>query len=48
MSSGVLIWVILFGIFAIIFFSIAAIVSVKGIADIKELMNDPELSGEND
>lgn len=43
MSNGVIIWMSLFAIFAVIFFSIAAIVSVKGIADIKEIMNDPEL-----
>lgn len=43
MSSGVLIWMILFGFFAVIFFVIAGIISVKGIGDIKEIMNDPEL-----
>lgn len=48
MTSGVLIWMILFGIFAVIFFTIAAIVSHKGVADIKELMNDPELNQRDD
>ncbi len=48
MSSGVIIWMTLFGIFAVIFFSIAAVVSYKGIGDIKELMNDPELNKEHD
>lgn len=43
MHSGVLIWIILLAIFASIFFTIAAIVSWKGVADIKELMNDPDL-----
>ena len=43
MSSGVLFWMILFGIFAFVFFAIAAVISIKGIADIKEIMNDPEL-----
>ena len=48
MSSGVIIWMVLFGVFASLFFGIAAIVSWKGVADIKELMNDPELSEGND
>lgn len=44
MTNGILIWMILFGVFALIFFSIAAVVSVKGVSDIKEIMNDPELN----
>ncbi|WP_161485170.1 hypothetical protein [Balneola sp. EhC07] len=44
MTDGILIWMILFGIFAFIFFSIAAVVAVKGVSDIKEIMNDPELN----
>lgn len=48
MASGVLIWMILFGIFAILFFAIAGVVSYKGVADIKELMNDPELNQKDD
>ncbi len=43
MSDGVTLWMLIFAVFAMIFFSIAAVVSVKGIADIKEIMNDPEL-----
>lgn len=46
MSSGVLIWMILFAFFALIFFSIATMVSVKGIAEIKEIMNDPDLKND--
>jgi len=44
MSSGMLIWMILFAVFAVIFFVIATVVSIKGIAEIKELFNDPELN----
>jgi hypothetical protein len=44
MTDGILIWMILFGVFALIFFSIAAVVAVKGVSDIKEIMNDPELN----
>lgn len=43
MNDGTLYWMILFAVFSILFFVIAAIVSFKGIAEIKELFNDPEL-----
>jgi|AntRauTorckE6833_2_1112554.scaffolds.fasta_scaffold00002_128 hypothetical protein len=43
MNEATMIWMILFGVFATIFFVIAGIVSVKGIAEIKELFNDPDL-----
>ncbi len=48
MNDGVTIWMILFAVFALIFFVIAGIVSWKGVADIKELMEDPELNQSND
>ncbi|MEX0719567.1 MAG: hypothetical protein WD059_02790 [Balneolaceae bacterium] len=44
MNDGTTIWMIIFAVFALIFFVVAAIVSVKGIADIKDLMNDPDLN----
>jgi len=43
MSDGTMFWMITFAVFAVIFFVIAAGVSIKGIAEIKELFNDPEL-----
>lgn len=43
MSDETLFWMITFAIFAFIFFVIAAVVSIRGIAEIKELFNDPEL-----
>ena len=48
MNDGIMIWMILFAVFALIFFVIAGIVSWKGVADIKELMEDPELNQSND
>lgn len=47
MNEAALFWMIIFGVFAIIFFVIAAIVSVKGIAEIKELFNDPDLQNDD-
>lgn len=43
MNSGTLVWMIIFGVFAVMFFVIAAVVAFKGVAEIKELFNDPEL-----
>ncbi|MEO9886626.1 MAG: hypothetical protein ABJR05_17605 [Balneola sp.] len=47
MSEGVLIWMTLFGIFAVIFFGIATVVAIKGVSDIKAIMNDPELNNDD-
>jgi|GEM_PF-1410697 len=38
MHDGVIIWMSLFGIFATLFFGIAAVVSVKGLDDVRDLL----------
>jgi|TARA_R100001015_G_C4561955_1_gene121641 hypothetical protein len=47
MNDGTLIWMILFGVFATIFFVIAAVISIRGVAEIKELFNDPDLQNDD-
>jgi hypothetical protein len=39
MNSGALVWLVLFAVAAICFFSIAAIVAVKGTSDLKDLLS---------
>lgn len=48
MDDAAMIWILIFGFFAMLFFVIAAVVSFKGIAEIKELFNDPDLNKNND
>ncbi|MGF1671397.1 MAG: hypothetical protein ACFCU6_13190 [Balneolaceae bacterium] len=48
MNDGTILWFAILVIFALIFFVIAAVVTYKGIAEIKEIMNDPELKKKND
>lgn len=43
MNEETFVWIIIFAIFAGIFFVVAFVVSFKGIKEIKELMQDPEL-----
>ncbi|MEO1020978.1 MAG: hypothetical protein AAFW89_00425 [Bacteroidota bacterium] len=42
MHEGTIIWMILFAAFALLFFGIAAVVSVRGISDIKDLLSETE------
>lgn len=41
MKTGALIWMIIFAISAAAFFIVAAIVSVKGFSDLKDLLRPP-------
>lgn len=43
MNEATWIWMIIFGVCATMFFVIAAVVAFKGIAEMKELFNDPDL-----
>ena len=41
MKTGALVWLIIFAISAATFFIIAAIVTVKGFSDLKDLLRPP-------
>ncbi len=45
MTGGALFWVILCGISVILFFGIAAVVSVRGIGDLRDLLGGAEKRG---
>ena len=47
MNNGTIIWMAIFAVSALIFFAIASVVTVRGVKEIKELMNDPELNKES-
>lgn len=38
MTTGVLVWLIVFGIAALMFFVIALVVGVKGVGDLRDLL----------
>jgi len=38
MNTGALLWIIIFAISAAIFFIVAAVVSVRGVSDLKDLL----------
>jgi hypothetical protein len=38
MTTGVLAWLIVGAVFAVLFFGIAAVVSVRGVKDLRELL----------
>jgi hypothetical protein len=38
MNRGTLIWMIIFAVSALVFFAVALVVSVKGVADLKDLL----------
>lgn len=48
MSSGVLVWMVIFGLFAALFFGIAAVVSFKGIDDVRDLLFNTNKGQENE
>lgn len=48
MSNGVLIWMVIFGLFATLFFGIAAVVSVKGVDDVRDLLFNTNKDKENE
>jgi hypothetical protein len=38
MTAGALFWLILFGIAALVFFGIALVVTIRGVADLRDLL----------
>lgn len=46
MSTGVLVWLIIFGIAAALFFVIAAVVGVKGVGDLRDLLRGARRNGD--
>jgi hypothetical protein len=42
MSGGVLFWMIVFALSTVCFFVVAAVVTVKGSHDLKDLLRDPQ------
>jgi hypothetical protein len=45
MNKGTLFWMIVFATFAFCFFTVAAIVSVKGFKDLKDLLRSTKQGG---
>ena len=45
MRTGTLIWLIIFAISAATFFIVAAVVAVKGIGDLRDLLRPPDDRG---
>jgi hypothetical protein len=39
MNNGTLFWMIIFGVAALFFFGVAAVVTVKGFGDLKDLLH---------
>ena len=42
MNTGALLWIIIFAISAAVFFIVAAVVSVRGVSDLKDLLRSKE------
>jgi hypothetical protein len=42
MSNGTLLWLIIFAIAAATFFIVAAIVTIKGLSDLRDLLRPPD------
>lgn len=42
MTTGSLIWLIIFAISVAVFFTVAAIISVKGFSDLRDLLRRPD------
>lgn len=45
MTTGSLIWLIIFAVSVAVFFIVAAIVSVRGFGDLRDLLHTPEKRG---
>jgi hypothetical protein len=39
MTGGALLWLILFGIAALVFFGIALVVAIRGLSDVRDLLS---------
>ena len=46
MPSGVLLWLVLFAVAALVFFGVAAWVSVTGVADVRDLLHRNRAGGD--
>lgn len=42
MNEGMLIWMVIFAVFAVAFFGVAAVVAVTGWSDVRDLLTRPE------
>jgi hypothetical protein len=47
MTAGVLFWLILFGIAAIMFFGIALVISIRGVSDLRDLLGSSTRRGKD-
>ena len=42
MTAGAMFWFILLGIAALVFFGIALVVTIRGVSDVRDLLNSSE------
>jgi hypothetical protein len=47
MTAGALFWLFLFGIAALVFFGIALVVTIRGVSDLRDLLNSSKHSQKN-
>ncbi len=47
MTTGALFWLILFGIAALVFFGIALAVTIRGVSDVRDLLDSTERHDSN-
>lgn len=47
MTAGALFWLLLFGIAALVFFGIALVITIRGVSDLRDLL-DSSRHGEKD
>jgi hypothetical protein len=48
MNTGTLVWMVIFAAAALCFFAVAAVVSVKGFGDLKELLRFTKRAGRSE
>ena len=48
MNTGTVVWMIIFAVSALCFFVVAAVVSVRGLADLKELLRLTKSAGHDE
>jgi hypothetical protein len=41
MNNGTLFWILVFAVSALIFFAVAAVVAIKGVSDLRDLLRPP-------
>lgn len=47
MTTGALVWTILFGVAALMFFGIALVVSIRGVSDLRDLLGSSVRRGKD-